>query len=70
MSELLVLPDIHGRVFWKHPCEDVNRFQRVIFLGDYTDPYSFEEITPAATVFGEFMWDAVKAEAEKVLSNE
>ena len=29
-----------------------------------------EEITPSATVFGEFMWDAVKAEAAKVLENE
>jgi lipoate-protein ligase A len=47
MSELLVLPDIHGRVFWKRPCEDIDSFKRVVFLGDYTDPYSFEEITPA-----------------------
>ncbi len=29
-----------------------------------------EEITPSATVFGEFMWEAVKAEAAKVLDNE
>ena len=29
-----------------------------------------EEITPSATVFGEYMWDAVKAEAAKVLENE
>ena len=47
MSELLVLPDIHGRVFWKRPCEDIDRFKRVVFLGDYADPYIFEEITPA-----------------------
>ena len=29
-----------------------------------------EEITPSATVFGEFMWEAVQKEAAKVLENE
>ncbi len=29
-----------------------------------------EEITPSATVFGEYMWEAVQAEAAKVLDNE
>ena len=29
-----------------------------------------EEITPSATVFGEYMWEAVQAEAAKVLENE
>ena len=29
-----------------------------------------EEITPSATAFGEYMWEAVKAEAAKVLDNE
>ena len=29
-----------------------------------------EEITPSATVFGEFMWEAVQAEAAKALENE
>ena len=29
-----------------------------------------EEITPSATIFGEFMWKAVQAEAAKVLDNE
>lgn len=37
---LIILPDIHGRDFWKviHQCPDVP----VIFLGDYLDPYPFE----------------------------
>ena len=37
---LIILPDIHGRDFWKviHQCPDVP----VIFLGDYLDPYAFE----------------------------
>lgn len=39
-KELIILPDIHGRDFWKviHQCPDVP----VIFLGDYLDPYPFE----------------------------
>lgn len=45
----LVLPDIHGRSFWK---EAINEFPKesfnylnIVFLGDYLDPYDFEGIT-------------------------
>lgn len=38
--EILVLPDIHSRSFWK---EAVDKWTgQIIFLGDYIDPYSFE----------------------------
>lgn len=38
--EVLVLPDIHSRSFWK---ESVDKWTgQIIFLGDYIDPYSFE----------------------------
>lgn len=40
--KILVLPDIHGRKFWKAPCERVENYDKVIFLGDYMDPYGFE----------------------------
>lgn len=42
---ILVLPDIHGRTFWKKKCQDITKYDRVIFLGDYFDPYAFEDIT-------------------------
>ena len=42
---ILVLPDIHGRKFWKEKCQDITKYDRVIFLGDYFDPYDFEYIT-------------------------
>lgn len=45
MSRVLVLPDIHGRKFWKVPCSDISVFDKVIFLGDYLDPYDFEGIS-------------------------
>ena len=45
MNKLLVLPDIHGRKFWKKPCENIEPYDKVIFLGDYLDPYDFEHIS-------------------------
>jgi hypothetical protein len=42
MSEILIVPDIHGRDFWK-PALDYKG--QVIFLGDYTDPYPQEGFT-------------------------
>ena len=50
---ILVIPDTHGRTFWKdviktHPIED---FDKVVFLGDYVDPYSsFEPISVEDTI--------------------
>lgn len=43
--KLLVLPDIHGRQFWREPCKNIDQYDRVIFLGDYLDPYDFEGIS-------------------------
>ena len=42
---ILVCGDIHGRRFWKKPCENIEDYDKVIFLGDYLDPYDFEGIT-------------------------
>ena len=37
--KLLVIPDVHGRDFWIEPCSHIDEFDKVIFLGDYHDPY-------------------------------
>ena len=37
MTKILVIPDLHGRSFWKEPCN--NWKGRIVFLGDYHDPY-------------------------------
>lgn len=44
ISDVLVIPDVHGRHFWKHA---VNSFPDLptVFLGDYHDPYPQEGIT-------------------------
>lgn len=44
-NKLLILPDIHGRIFWKEPCQNIEEYDKVIFLGDYLEPYKFEKIS-------------------------
>lgn len=39
MSKILIIPDIHGREFWK---DCLNYKGEIVFLGDYLDPYDFE----------------------------
>lgn len=43
-AQILVIPDVHGRTFWK---EAVARHPNlpVVFLGDYLDPYGAEKIS-------------------------
>ena len=44
MNKILIIPDVHGRDFWKEPVkkvlEDTNA--HIVYIGDYTDPYSSE----------------------------
>ena len=41
--KVLVLPDIHGRKFWrKAVTNNIGQVDKVIFLGDYLDPYENE----------------------------
>lgn len=46
---ILLIGDIHGRNFWKKPIQDVIDgkldVERIIFIGDYFDPYPSEGIT-------------------------
>lgn len=41
-NDILVVPDVHGRTFWRNV---INSDLPVVFLGDYTDPYYQEGIT-------------------------
>ena len=39
-KRILVIPDIHGESFWKEPVHKyIDQVDKVIFLGDYLDPY-------------------------------
>lgn len=37
--KILIIPDVHGRNFWQEPCTHIDEFDKVVFLGDYHDPY-------------------------------
>lgn len=41
---MIIIPDIHGRTFWKEAVKD-NDTEEVVFLGDYLDPYPKEGIS-------------------------
>lgn len=66
MKNILIYPDIHGRLFWKRI--DGTKFDRVIFLGDYLDPYPFDGITTVEAIhnFKEII-DFKKSNSEKVI---
>lgn len=42
---IIVLPDVHGRRFWESSRERIDDCDKVVFLGDYFDPYGFEGIS-------------------------
>lgn len=57
-KRILVIPDVHGETFWKEPVQKyIDLVDRVIFLGDYLDPYSdkFESNYDPEAVFNNMM---------------
>lgn len=39
-KRIIVVPDIHGETFWKEPVQKyIDQVDRIVFLGDYLDPY-------------------------------
>lgn len=45
MSKILIVGDVHGRTFWRKAKEMISSVDKVVFLGDYLDPYPLEGIT-------------------------
>ena len=44
IHKVLVIPDVHGRTFWKEPVRKyIDSVDKVVFLGDYLDPYLDDE---------------------------
>lgn len=64
----LVIPDIHGRTFWKDVTKNIDDYDKVIFLGDYLDPYPFEHISEenAITNFLEII-DFAEQHSDKII---
>ena len=44
MSEVLFIPDVHGRPFWREAIHKVDSCEQIVFLGDYLDPYPIDGI--------------------------
>ena len=42
VNKIAVVPDIHGKSFWKTAKENIDSVDEVIFLGDYLDSYTFK----------------------------
>lgn len=45
MKNLILVPDVHGRTFWKEAIPYVETGTPCIFFGDYTDPYAIDNIS-------------------------
>lgn len=45
-KKVIIIPDVHGRTFWKDAIPYIEGGTPVVFLGDYLDPYSHEAISP------------------------
>lgn len=43
MSTILIISDVHGRKFWRKALEVIDQVDKVVFLGDYLDPYDVSE---------------------------
>ena len=66
-NKILIIPDVHGRTFWKYAITNIDKYDKVIFLGDYLDPYPYEEISfeDAVINFKEIL-EFKKANSDKV----
>lgn len=53
-KKIILIPDVHGRNFWKPIVNQYkgNKEIKIVFLGDYLDPYNFEGITESEAVLG------------------
>lgn len=40
----IIIPDIHGREFWREAVKGIDGETHVVFLGDYLDPYEDDRI--------------------------
>lgn len=48
--KIVIIPDVHGRTFWKKIQNNIDDFDQIIFLGDYVDPYQYEGISVADAI--------------------
>ena len=50
MSKILIIPDVHGRKFWRKALDLIESVDKIIFLGDYHDPYPHEGVNNGSSI--------------------
>ncbi len=59
IPQILIIPDVHGRLFWKSAIAKYPQEQypdlKIIFLGDYLDPYTSIENISKEDAFNNFL---------------
>lgn len=43
MKKILAIGDLHGRNNWKEKTTNINEYERIVFLGDYTDHWTYSD---------------------------
>ena len=56
-DKIIIIPDLHGREFWRGAVKGMDQDTHVVFLGDYLDPYEDDWIywSDAFKAFGEII---------------
>ena len=52
---MIIIPDIHGRTFWKDAVSKKGETEKVIFLGDYLEPYTDREGITHEAAYNNFL---------------
>ena len=64
----ILIPDVHGRDFWRSAVENRQKADIVIFLGDYVDPYPNEKISNETALKGlEDIIELQKSDPEHIM---
>lgn len=69
-KKIMLIPDVHGRTFWKKAIEIVNddEYEKIVFMGDYVDPYPQELISQEESIANfEEILDFKKKHMDKVI---
>lgn len=69
---MIIIPDIHGRDFWESAVKDKKQAEKVVFLGDYLDPYLYEWEDEKKTFRGQktksdAIWEQVWGNFNKII---
>lgn len=69
-KKIMLIPDVHGRTFWKEAINivDNDEYEKIVFMGDYLDPYPHEGITQEESIVNfEDILDFKKKHMDKVV---